>query len=603
MYKNTSRKIFSCFQLFSFFLIFFSTNLLFSQNKYDDFAKQAKFEKDNLKKIDIFCKLGFYYTDSTKALSYFDQAELLSKKENTPDLIYLVLAKKAFVSGKFGLRKKQKILNDSVFKQLSKLKRTSNTADIYYVLGISENGTAKGLEYYFKGLEIAEEVQDYSEVAKLSYNISGLYGELTKFDFMKQYVEKAKMFANKAKTFDSRIFSDLASGGYYTGMFQKTENKKYLDSTIQVYSATKIYVEKYKPEIIFTKQLSYVYINLANAYSIDNIRKNKIQFLESLELAEKYGEELNSFTAMNNAIGLRGEYYLSENDFEKAIANFKKGLQLSVSNKSFRLASDFCNSLINCYSKTNDFSNYKKYSELKSKYSSLHFNEETTKEVVAAEEKYESEKKEIRIKTLEKENKLKTYLFWIILGLFITLSVLIILFFRFFKTKENLMNEKQLASELLAKLREKEIQKTLLEKNMMTEQKNKSDQQLMNSLLQIEEKNNLLTAVKNSTDNKSISRIINENLQSDESFERNKKQITDAYPTFFYRLQLKSNHTLTPLDLKYCAYFLTGIETKEIAKKLNIEPKSVRMTRYRIKQKLQLSEQEDLLEFIKSSAI
>lgn len=307
--------------------------------------------------------------------------------------------------------------------------------------------------------------------------------------------------------------------------------------------------------------------------------------------------------AQNNAIGLRGEYYFSENNFQKAIENFQKGLQLSVSDKSFRLASNFCNSLMKCYAKTNDFPNYKKYSELKSTYSNLHFNEETAREVIAAEEKYESEKKEIRIKTLEKENKLKTYLFWIILGLFITLSILIILLFRFFKTKENLLNQKQVASELLAKLKEKEIQKTLQEKNIITEEKNKSDQQLMNSLLQIEEKNNLLATIKNSTDNKSISRIINENLQSDKSFELHNKQIADAYPTFFYRLQLKSNHTLTPLDLKYCAYFLIGLETKEIAKKLNIEPKSVRMTRYRIKQKLQLSEQEDLLEFIKNSTI
>lgn len=551
----------------------------------------------------MLCKLGFYYTDSTKALSYFDQAEILAKKENSNDLTALILTKKAFASGKFGLYKKQKTLNNKVALLLPKLKRTANTADIYCILGISENGNAKSLEYYFKGLEIAEEVKDYTEATKLCYNIAGVYGELTKFDFMKKYAEKSKIFAKKSNTFDSKIFSNLIYGGYFTGMFQKTENKKYLDSTIQIYKETKTYVEKNKPEIIFIKQLSYVYINLANAYSIDNIKKNKTEFLQSLELAEKYGEELNSFAAMNNAIGLRGEYYFSENEFKKAIENFKKGLQLSVSNKSYRLASDFCISLTNCYSKTNDFANYKKYSELKSEYLSLHFNEVTAKEVVVAEEKYESEKKEIKIKTLEEENKLKTYLFWIILGLFITVSVLIILFFRFYKTKENLMNEKQLASELLAKLREKEIQKTLLEKNMMVEQKNKSDQQLMNSLLQIEEKNNLLTTVKNSTDNKSISRIINENLQADESFELNKKQITEAYPTFFYQLQLKSNHTLTSLDLKYCAYFLTGIETKEIAKKLNIEPKSVRMTRYRIKQKLQLSEQEDLLEFIKSCAV
>jgi hypothetical protein len=250
-----------------------------SQTKYDDLPNRPSLKKNNLTKIDMFCKLGFYYTDSTKALSYFKKAEILSEKENNPDLTCLILTKKAFACGKFGLHKKQKTLKSQIFQQLPQLKTTSHTAAIYYILGISENDNAKGLEYYFKGLEIAEEIKDYPEATKLCYSISGLYGELAKFDFMKQYVSKARKYAEKARTFDSRIFSDLASGGYYIGMFQKTENKKYLDSTIQVYGATKTYVEKYKPEIIFTKQLAYIYINLANAYSVDNIKITKPNFL------------------------------------------------------------------------------------------------------------------------------------------------------------------------------------------------------------------------------------------------------------------------------------------------------------------------------------
>jgi DNA-binding CsgD family transcriptional regulator len=40
------------------------------------------------------------------------------------------------------------------------------------------------------------------------------------------------------------------------------------------------------------------------------------------------------------------------------------------------------------------------------------------------------------------------------------------------------------------------------------------------------------------------------------------------------------------------------LNTKEIAQMLNIEPKSIRMARYRLKKKLNLPEETDLINFI-----
>lgn len=40
------------------------------------------------------------------------------------------------------------------------------------------------------------------------------------------------------------------------------------------------------------------------------------------------------------------------------------------------------------------------------------------------------------------------------------------------------------------------------------------------------------------------------------------------------------------------------LSTKEIASQMNVEPKSIRMARYRIKQKLNLGKDEDLDQFI-----
>jgi hypothetical protein len=52
------------------------------------------------------------------------------------------------------------------------------------------------------------------------------------------------------------------------------------------------------------------------------------------------------------------------------------------------------------------------------------------------------------------------------------------------------------------------------------------------------------------------------------------------------------------LDLKYCGFILMKLSTKEIASQMNVEPKSIRMARYRIKQKLNLGKDEDLDQFI-----
>jgi len=392
-------------------------------------------------------------------------------------------------------------------------------------------------------------------------------------------------------------------GTYYTNVSHKTKNTILLDSVINVYTRAKIYISQNEPQIVFNKNLAYLYLNLADAYSEKGIKNNEAEFLEALSMAEKQGTLLQSQLTSNYAIGLRGEYYISEKKYSEAIENFKHGLDLGLQNKDYRVAIAFCESLLECFEKTNDFKNYIKYAKLKTDYEAKHFDVLTTNQTLLAEEKFESEKKSFQIKTLKQENKLKTYLFWIILVLFISLIISGIILYRFFKTKENLSNEKQLAAELFATIKEQELQQTLYEKELTEQQKVKLKQQLLSSLQQLDDKNNLLSNVKEVSKDKSVSHIINQNLQSDENYEFFRKQIVESYPSFFYKLQQQSNHTLSALDLKYCVYFLNGLETKEIASKLSVEPKSVRMTRYRIKQKLQLSEQEDLLNFIKSCAV
>src|SRR5699024_2103497 len=95
-----------------------------------------------------------------------------------------------------------------------------------------------------------------------------------------------------------------------------------------------------------------------------------------------------------------------------------------------------------------------------------------------------------------------------------------------------------------------------------------------------------------------LEQIIDDELRIDESFEDIRLQLKEIHPDFFDRLQEKAHKKLTQLDLKYCAYLSMKLSTKQIASLMNVEPKSVRMTKYRLKQKLDLGKEDNLDDFL-----
>ena len=96
---------------------------------------------------------------------------------------------------------------------------------------------------------------------------------------------------------------------------------------------------------------------------------------------------------------------------------------------------------------------------------------------------------------------------------------------------------------------------------------------------------------------KELSRIVKNNLDNENDWERLKLHFEKVHPDFFNRLQ-KKHPTLTQHELKHCAYLKIKLSNKEIAALLNVSPKSMQMARYRLKKKMDLGADEDLLGFI-----
>ncbi|TAE69590.1 MAG: hypothetical protein EAZ85_12885 [Bacteroidetes bacterium] len=180
------------------------------------------------------------------------------------------------------------------------------------------------------------------------------------------------------------------------------------------------------------------------------------------------------------------------------------------------------------------------------------------------------------------------------------------------KVKERTFDLQQSNEEIKAQADILQIQKNEIEQQsiLLADEKNR---QLMNITLQIIQKNEILPLMKNFLDNtktnieeeeqkkeaKKISKIIAQNTNIDAQWESMKIHFEQVHPNLFKSLN-ELCPTLTNHDLRQCAYLKMGLDKKEIAVLLNLDPESVRKHQYRIKKKLNLDEETSLPNFLKN---
>lgn len=92
-------------------------------------------------------------------------------------------------------------------------------------------------------------------------------------------------------------------------------------------------------------------------------------------------------------------------------------------------------------------------------------------------------------------------------------------------------------------------------------------------------------------------RTIESDIQLDNNWDQFELYFDQVHENFFKRLRLKFPD-LTPKDQKLCAYLRMNLSTKEIAPLLNISVRGVEISRYRVRKKLGIDSETNLVEFI-----
>lgn len=156
---------------------------------------------------------------------------------------------------------------------------------------------------------------------------------------------------------------------------------------------------------------------------------------------------------------------------------------------------------------------------------------------------------------------------------------------------QELENEQQ-----LMKLRNEQLSLDVDSKN----------RELAVSTMSLNSKNELLAFIKedlkktteNGTSNlKSVISTINKNITEDDSWSVFKEAFDNADKDFLKRIK-QLHPTLTPNDLRLCAYLRLNLSSKEVAPLFNISVRSVEIKRYRLRKKMDLLHDKGLVEYI-----
>lgn len=178
------------------------------------------------------------------------------------------------------------------------------------------------------------------------------------------------------------------------------------------------------------------------------------------------------------------------------------------------------------------------------------------------------------------------------------------------KEREIMLMEQEFMKEDLRK-EQKIIE--LKNENLEQELKHKS-QEMANLMINLSRKNEALMEIKNELYKVigemkgeafikakrmiiSLNNQIDSNIQSDDMFKKFEEQFDLVHNKFISKLRAKHSD-LTVTELKMCTYLKMNLTSKEIAPLLNLSVRGVETLRYRLRKKIGLEREDNLLEYL-----
>lgn len=402
-------------------------------------TQQLPIEKQ-LKLYDDICE-NYCQTDPVKSLLYGKRGLNLAEKINDKKMIAslslhvgMAYFLKEPVDSSLIYTQRAIVLAQEINDKKIEATALGSLAFWYYNF---KNDYETGLDYYFQALSLYKSINNTNNTVRLLVNISGIYYTMHQYEYGFKYIKEAQTYMEKIDNprLKTAVYESLGSYYLHTGNFEAAlENM-----LIALDMSRKHKLIRY--EVVTTQFLAGIYSDGFQDY----------------EMAEKYALEcekaalsIDNKELLITAWNILAKVYIDA-------GKYRKGKDVAL--KIWDNDSTEINSAINmsyqlaiCYM----------YSDEKEK-ALYYFNKHDSLRVAEAQEqfhnsisnmevKYETEKKEMRITTLEEEQKLYT-----IVGVVIGIALLLILCLLFYRHRLAIQKRKLIEQQMKQLEQEKEL--------------------------------------------------------------------------------------------------------------------------------------------------
>lgn len=387
---------------------------------------------------------------------------------------------------------------------------------------------------------------------------------------VRYYEESLQYFKESGDQQSSAIaISTIGSIYYQLKDFESAKNK-YLESL------------RIREEIKDSLRMSTDLTNIGLIYQREGKLDSALIFASrAMEIDEKF----------NNRYGLADIYgdissiHREQNNLDKAEEYASKSLVLAYDVNSLPLIRDAHQLLYVTYQATGRLDSALHHHELFKSFSDSIINISTQQELVNAQEKYESEKKEQEILLLEAENKearLKTLVAIVIATSFIL--ILSVAYWQITKRKE-----RERALEVQS------IQKELENYGLLI---NEKDSFISDVIEKLKSFTRELKTFESKREMNALIDSLRQNVKLTEDEDQLFNKIEQINSGFFRKLDEKTD-SLTKGERRLASLVQMDLSNKEIGNIIGINAKSVTQARYRLKKKLSLEPEEDLVLYLK----
>lgn len=623
-------------------LIFLLISVAQAQNKNvaDSLLHKLAIARDT-GKIQILLALSdqYSFTDISKSIKYGSEALKEAQRLNYETGIGHALGKLAETYSRTNSEGKALELMFQLLHLEQKFKNSSGEAAALLSIGNMYNRLGaypNALDYYFKSLRIYKKLRDRGKTVITLWNIGNVYKTQNDSKALDYYMQSAKQIEEESGNYADQVMIYTSIGFYYKQHRQPDSAIVYFKKSLQ--NARKIPSEFNAHAVtmaltnigsVFETADDY---NQALAYNQKALnealkRNNKMLLGLSYENRGRIYHNLNQYKTSTllysraaniyKTLGIHdhlsivenmiADNHLAEKRYDSANYYAAVALRNAESNDLPYLAEEALRELVKINKETGRYDSALKFQEQIQDLRDTLFNREKIKQLAMLGIVYETEQKQEQIRLLQMEQKQNRNLsYFLFSGIIVLLFIGGLLYYQqrvknrkdrvIHASQELLLNAKLKITQLHEQQLQKEIEgknKELTSKSLNLVQKNQMLEDLRNSMREIRK-----TAGENlSGQLVKLDHFIKQNFDLDKDWDEFHLYFENVHALFFKELSTRFPE-LTNKDLRLCALLKLNLSSKEIAALTGISPSSVKMARYRLRKKLCLESEDDMVTFL-----